>query len=277
MALEDGFEQFLTTRSGEDDIDIHLSELKKSSRVFVENETVRGVEPDEPLLELLVLYRRKQASDPRDEVFGLLGLSNIPSGCHPGLTISYKRTAEDIYFGVVQALVEIYSTLDVFYHCYTSSSHENGTLNLPSCTPNWSIQRNGISHKLEDRSDNNAARDSLACREFLENWILHVPRFGVGLVKRCEAAVPDGRAGDDALENSSKVLLPVWEEWLNVLQQALGNPSKWQKQFSKTVFCGRFDDDETLAFTVETFNAYQSDFADMPAHLISKYKMIGDT
>lgn len=56
MALEGGFGQLLTTRSGEDDIGMYLPELKDSSRVFVENETMRGVEPEEPLLELLALY-----------------------------------------------------------------------------------------------------------------------------------------------------------------------------------------------------------------------------
>ena len=78
MSLEGGFEQLLTTRSGEDDISMYLLELKDSSRVFVENEIVRGVEPDEPLLELLALHQWKQASDPRDKLFDPLEFSNLP-------------------------------------------------------------------------------------------------------------------------------------------------------------------------------------------------------
>lgn len=71
------------------------------------------------------------------------------------------------------------------------------------------VQRNRVSYKLEDRSVNNAARDSLACVELLENRILRISGFRAGLIKRCGAGVPDGSAGDGALENSSKVPLLV--------------------------------------------------------------------
>ena len=277
MELEACVEELLTKKSGEDDIGLFLLELKDSLRVFAENEIVRGVEPDEPMLELLALYRWKQASDPRDKVFGLLGLSNLPSDCHPGLAISYKKKAEDVYIGVVKALVEIDSTLDVLCHCYASSNHGNVKLDLPSWTPDWSIQRNRVYHKLEDRSVNNSARDSPACVDFLENRILRVTGFRLGLIKRCGSAIPDGSAGDGALENSSKVLLPVWEGWQKAVQHAFGDPSRWEKHFFRTLSCGRYDNDETLTFAIETFKAYQRDFADIPSHLISTMKMVGET
>ena len=77
------------------------------------NEVSTKLIPGMPLLELLWKNHWKLASDPRDKVFGLLGLSDLSSSTHPGLKIDYNRTVRDVYIGVFQAIVDITSKLDV--------------------------------------------------------------------------------------------------------------------------------------------------------------------
>ncbi len=55
--------------------------------------------------------------DPRDKVYGLLGLSDLNLSPHPGLKIDNdKRTARDVYVGVVQAVVDTSSRLDIIQY-----------------------------------------------------------------------------------------------------------------------------------------------------------------
>lgn len=67
----------------------------------------------------------------------------------------------------------------------------------------------------------NIAQDNPIYMEILENKIIRVADFRVGLIKRQRAAIPDRRT------LSSKYI--PRSEWLNALRQVIGIPSKLAK------------------------------------------------
>jgi hypothetical protein len=84
------------------------------------------------LLQLLQATRFSDATDPRDKIYGILGLSwDFSSGSE--LVPDYNLTAREVYTGVVKAHMKKHDNLDIFGHCgYTA-----GGLDLPSWVPDW--------------------------------------------------------------------------------------------------------------------------------------------
>jgi hypothetical protein len=97
----DGFRQEVLSQSGTQGINTLSVVLHKIKLNEVSTKLVPGM----PLLELLWKNRWKLASDPKDKVFGLLGLSDLSSSTHPGLEIDYNRTMRDVYIGAVMAII----------------------------------------------------------------------------------------------------------------------------------------------------------------------------
>lgn len=129
----DEFRQAVLSQSGTQDINT-LGVLSVILHKIRLNEVSIKLVPGMPLLELMWKKRWKLASDPRDKVFGLLGLSDLSSSTHPGLEIDYNRTVRDVYIGVFQAIVDITSKLDIL--CF-SAPVAIQTI-LPSWLPDWS-------------------------------------------------------------------------------------------------------------------------------------------
>jgi len=97
-----------------------------------------------PLLQTLLKNRNKSSSDPRDKVFGLLGIVNSNSIGHDQLQINYNLPVKDVYSGVVQAVVGTTQRLDII--CSSRPGVLVGgwnvrpeQLKLPSWAPDWSV------------------------------------------------------------------------------------------------------------------------------------------
>jgi hypothetical protein len=114
----DGFRQEVLSQSGSQGINTLSVVLHKIKLNEVSTKLVPGM----PLLELLWKNRWKLASDPKDKVFGLLGLSDLSSSTHPGLEIDYNRTMRDVYIGVLQAIVDITQSLTLYVSAPLSPS-----------------------------------------------------------------------------------------------------------------------------------------------------------
>lgn len=83
---------------------------------------------------LLNSTKNQRATDPRDKIYGLLGLSSdFRSG---GIYPRYEHPVQDVFCDVLKAHFEKYDSLDILDQCYFGHTAELG---LPSWRPNWDV------------------------------------------------------------------------------------------------------------------------------------------
>jgi hypothetical protein len=87
------------------------------------------------LLEVLRICRRKLATDPRDKVFGILGV--LPEEVRQEFVADYSLSVKDVYTNVVSYLIKSTGRLDVICNAIQFPLHTS-TANLPSYVPDWS-------------------------------------------------------------------------------------------------------------------------------------------
>jgi hypothetical protein len=91
--------------------------------------------PDFTLLELLNQHRDCAATDPRDKVYGLLGLSG--DAAKIGLKPSYTSTARVVFVDLFQKYVKATGTLDMLCEVRFPKT----LVDLPSWVPDWSTDQ----------------------------------------------------------------------------------------------------------------------------------------
>lgn len=83
---------------------------------------------------LLDNTKTHKATDPRDKIYGILGLtSDFRSG---GIFPRYEHPVQDVFLEVLKAHFEKYDSLDILDQCYLA--HTVG-MGLPSWIPNWAV------------------------------------------------------------------------------------------------------------------------------------------
>jgi hypothetical protein len=96
------------------------------------------------LLDLLMLGRAFDATDPRDKVYALLGLANEPMGDRPDLSlpttfepmvIDYASTVSEVYQRLVKYIINCDGNLDIL--CILSTHRGPESRDLPSWTADW--------------------------------------------------------------------------------------------------------------------------------------------
>lgn len=85
------------------------------------------------LIDLLKQFRYWRATDPRDKIYALVGMS---SGYGRDFPIDYTKSVTRIYMDLVIYLVNHEKTLDIISHSSTLKSLDG----LPSWAPDWSIE-----------------------------------------------------------------------------------------------------------------------------------------
>ncbi|KAI4632198.1 uncharacterized protein J4E87_001670 [Alternaria ethzedia] len=86
------------------------------------------------LLEVLRACRRKLSENPRDKVFGVLGI--LPQDIRERLNVSYDKTVKSLYLEVTQLIVRSTHRLDVMREAIHFPVQVNFT-DLPTWCPNW--------------------------------------------------------------------------------------------------------------------------------------------
>jgi hypothetical protein len=90
---------------------------------------------DESLLEILRACRKKLSENPRDKVFGILGL--LPEATQRDFPVDYSQPVKTVYTDVVDYLISTTERLDVIREAIHFPVHVNST-GLPSWCPDWS-------------------------------------------------------------------------------------------------------------------------------------------
>lgn len=130
----------------------------------------REVEVGWSLLEVLVFTREAQATDLRDKVYGLLGLTSYTGAEKNGheqlardIDVSYAKTVEQVYQDLAVLIVERYQGPRAAELLYAAGrvSLTHG-LKLPSWVPDWSIDRQNVLWWNAQDSEYRAAKDTEA-------------------------------------------------------------------------------------------------------------------
>lgn len=87
------------------------------------------------LLTVMKMFRRKLSSDPKDKVFGALGV--LPPTIREEIQIDYEISVKDVYINVVDILLRTTGCLDVICEAIHFPTHANN-LSIPSWVPDWS-------------------------------------------------------------------------------------------------------------------------------------------
>ena len=130
---------------------ITITLMKITNSFFQFSESLRFIDQDDrektliAALEVVTMDRR-EASDPRDHYFGIIGLLSLRLIESQELrSLSYQNSTANIYKAVAHALYKEYG-LEVLAYCYAirwKSFSDGGTeepapvLSVPSWVPNW--------------------------------------------------------------------------------------------------------------------------------------------
>jgi len=110
----------------------HFIQLFTSSISFLELK-----DPDSELvfLDYVAELRWRKAIDPRDKIYGLLGLGI--SGAANVVRVDYDLSVEEVYEAFVHSLLHHTKNLAVL--TYVKPDHRQASVNLPSYVPDWSL------------------------------------------------------------------------------------------------------------------------------------------
>ena len=137
------------------------------------------------LLEVMCACRDKLTADPRDKLFGILGI--LPEHIRKEFTVDYGLSIKEVYYNVADNILHTTDRLDVICEAIHFPIHTSAT-NLPTWVPNWDyitpISAMGRSFRFS------AAGDSIADFEILKaGRKLRISAISIGTIDRHGIAV----------------------------------------------------------------------------------------
>lgn len=116
--------------------------LNGLTNVYMLNEYRQGTGPDRSgyqglnLLELISLYRERRCHDPRDKIYGLLGLAS--AGVHARLVEpDYTKPTKDVFETAAAELLHRTGGMQVLSLIFPYAGLDDRMEGLPSWAPNW--------------------------------------------------------------------------------------------------------------------------------------------
>jgi hypothetical protein len=105
--------------------------------------TAKILRGEDSLLDVLARFKHTQATDPRDKIYGLLGLVKDTIG----VEADYTKSTTGTYIGVTMALINASANLDMLCQCPWGKQHNDPELSplegLPSWAPDFRITQSG--------------------------------------------------------------------------------------------------------------------------------------
>lgn len=183
----------------------------------------------------------REASDPRDHYFGILGLISLKSIESQELrSISYRNSTADIYKAVARTLYKEHG-LEVLAYCYTvqnetSSDEGNKTpalvFSLPSWVPNWA---GGWIVPLQDRlilksspfyRASSLGNETSGASFAIDGALLKVKGIMLDRVRITVPSWDDSHAGLPWRE----VMRRLWAPWISEILHVLGDSGIYADQ-----------------------------------------------
>ncbi|KAK0101595.1 hypothetical protein ONS95_006758 [Cadophora gregata] len=214
----------------------HVTENQNTDRINIQHEKVPNV------LLLLKTYREREAIDPRDKVYGILGMAF--NSAEVEIVADYSISWQELYTRTIVQLVQSYQQTDLLSTQSLGLSLANMDVGLPSWVPNWSISQYKTSqtcshywhsrHLLHYRAGSGIP--FLVMRIPETNFICVNGIFLDEIAEVSEVLLPEGPDDEDipALRNT-------FQNWEEKLAENMRDSKKyitggtWQEAFWKTV------------------------------------------
>jgi hypothetical protein len=179
------------------------------------------------------VYTHLKATDPRDKIYGLIGLVADPEEL--GLGLNYEFPVQEVYINFIKTFVSATLELDII----CSVRRLENTYNLPSWTPDWRKQRShrrgfgiitGKGHRWR------SAKGSQAICSFYKN------SKHIAIMKSRDFSVDKVQiAGNPCDVTYNGVMLKVaraFEEWRSILIDEKGDSLADYYAYFKMIACG---------------------------------------
>ncbi|TVY83343.1 Heterokaryon incompatibility protein 6 OR allele [Lachnellula suecica] len=222
-------------------------------------------DPKFGLENLLLTHRFKSATDPRDLVYALLGLSTAHND--PDFILDYSRSLEDVYTDVVKYILKSSGCLNII--CYGLN---NGFPDpRPSWVPDWTMRPIPSWNYLQRKSrhDKHIPRGyQITPSISADGKILEAAGIRVGTIQHFGAKYNfDFKTRVDVL-----VAIKNFHAWRELLLSVKGNDLEAQKAFGRSLFCDSYYMEEDFTFErvdicLETLGA----FASLSQRLLPEY------
>ncbi|KAF4998620.1 hypothetical protein FGRMN_2946 [Fusarium graminum] len=144
----------------------HMNMVSHMQHYYQRRQLTYGDEAQSRLMDVLVRFREQQSTNPKDQVYGLLGLVTEDHG----IQVDYTKSTRDLYKETTIALINLSSDLDILcqnpFEVRGGPSMIQETQDIPSL-PSWVAQ---INTKSKDRlplifSQRGIFNAGLKCRE----------------------------------------------------------------------------------------------------------------
>ncbi|KAH8756767.1 heterokaryon incompatibility protein-domain-containing protein [Diaporthe sp. PMI_573] len=183
---------------------------------------------DEALLEVLRMCRRKLSSDPKDKVFGVLGV--LGKEVREEFTVDYGKSVKDVYTDVVDFLLTTTDRLDVICEAVHFPVHTSSA-NLPTWVPDWSHIPATSAIALLPGSGFAASRDAKADYRFLGERRSQLVISAIPLGSISRHGIPVGTLC------TLQDYLMAFLNWRALFLNDLGRTPTVQEKFCETICC----------------------------------------
>lgn len=199
---------------------------------FSDGDNVSDLEAFQDLLDVMRNCRPKHSSEPRDKVYGILGV--LIKKVRNGIKVNYSIPVKDVYTNVFQTIVEKTNSLDILCDSIHSPTYTNRN-NLPSWAPDWShlswISPIATSHEFS------ASRKAKVVVDFTERNKLRISAIPLGVVKDHGITV-----GTQCTLND---YLMAFLHWRATLSHAIDGESQGYLRWLEQRFCLALSLDQT--------------------------------
>lgn len=184
-------------------------------------------------LEVMRSCRRKLSSDPKDKVFGILGV--LSERARNEVMVDYSIPVKDVYISIFRTIVEKTDSLDILCESIHFPTYTNNN-NLPSWVPDWShiswVSPIGTTHAFS------ASRKAQVDVDFTEKNKLRIRAIPLGSIKEHGIAVGTLCTVND--------YLMAFLHWRACLSHFFDDVKEDHLQWLKRRFCLALSFDHTL-------------------------------
>ena len=183
------------------------------------------------LFEALQYHDYKLASDPRDLIYGLAGITTAAGSS--GLELDYSQTVAQVYANFARFEISTSQSVELLIRVKRGGPLDD---ELPSWAPDWSF-RTGHAYLQDIRTpsfDYAASRHSKAIADFSgDGTILTTKCVNIGSI----ATV--GQATGMKDRNDMKRIIVAFHQWRSLIGKMNGDWLQNQEAFARTLICNR--------------------------------------